>query len=254
MRRDYRIDRRAAGNGLSVASTFTGGPVSLYDWEARESQYRAAIGDGPLGNDSTITLACCVRVYGIEDQHNQQRIWINGSRGSLRGFYMEVLSGLCHFRVNVGPPDLVASSPPYVFVNGDVGKDILFTGTYDGGFVRLYRQGVQVGFGTPATGYVAPTSPDRPQVGQENGGDWCYDIGIIGVAASDTTIVNPVTHYNACVAANNLVGFTGCTNLWQGSGSSYGGNPWPDAVGSSDFAYNSPLGPAAELIELNWAS
>lgn len=248
-----RLSRRD-GNGslISAPPAYT---IGLKDFEANNSYYKStSLGDAPQGS-TTMSIAVAFRVDTIPDSTNQQNCFITGSRAAPRGYYFECISGRARFQLSDGGA-LGVVAPLYFFAGSDEGKCMLFHGTYDGAVVRMYRQGVEVGLGTAAAGYTAPDPLlDQPHIGSNYGGDRVYSLSLIGVACSDTTIVNPATHYAAVVAAGNMVGFTGCTQMWVASNSNNGSGPWAASVGSTGMIQGGVgTGPTAAIITPNWAS
>lgn len=219
---------------------------AIYDLESIDNFYddvnRVTSLTGPNGS-TTMTVCGLMRADGIPGAapSNQQCLYQVGSTNSgPLGYGYDLMcevNGTIDF--TIATPSGNVSSPSYTFVGGDVGKDILFHGTYDGSFVRLYRQGIEVGNGTAASGYIAPTHPaGHISLGAYNSSNRPYNISLIGIGSSDTTVIaDPLAHLNACKAAGNLIAFPGCTHMWRMSDAPGGVTPLPALVGPLDMTW-----------------
>lgn len=97
-----------------------------------------------------------------------------------------------------------ANTPSSGIVAGDIGKNLLYTATWDGPntTARLYAKRVQVGTGSPLTGGFAPDTAAKPMIGRSDGGFPSDGIAVLGVylAAGIATLAQVQAQFDDVMA------------------------------------------------------
>jgi hypothetical protein len=175
---------------------------------------------------ATMTISVLIYVAAVPTVYNQQTIMVLGANGSGQ-FSVNAFGAVIFGRVVTNIP--AAYDSGYLVVAGDVGKYLLMTYTFDGVNITGYRQGV-VQVATPTAGAVLPNTVGT-SLGGAYGGSCCYELGVAGMAFSNTTVIAaPLTHYNNVVTAGDMVGFTGATHLWKTSYMNFTELSWRDSI------------------------
>ena len=196
----------------------------LSGWSGSNT-FRSAAGTGPTGSE-TMAVGVALRVDAVPSgvqfifAHNQT---VAG------GFYIFSSGANVHFVVFNGAGSDIASSA-YTIVAGDVGDMHTFLGTYSGGKVRLFHNGVQAGTDVTTTGYTAPTGAMQTAIGTRGDASGpATDYTILGALASDEsapTIAQAQHWHDTVRGRQRIVSFpqAGTTFMWARNPGAF--SPW----------------------------
>ena len=208
-------------------------------------------GEGPPGG-SAFTCWALVRDFGSGTGA------VFGQAGSISPTTGWVLGmpGSTTISMRVGNGSAVVASPAYTFGAADLNAWTVFHGVIDvaGGFVRLYRNGVQVGTGTAITAF-APASGVRTGIGCRHGGGNPFTRGAIGGAGAVDVVMTGAeiaTHYAAIVAAGASVLPGVGTNTWNYA-TANAGPTWPYTGTGPNGILNEAGSVTKATYPLNWS-
>ena len=226
-RHDRRSPSKFVATGMATLNNFDNYPTT----PNRVGDYENRVTIPALTN--TMTLSVLAYFEAVPTVYNGQTICQMGT-SALGWMGITAFGGIVRARVNTSSGTYTAT---YVVGAGDVGKYVLLTSTFDGANINLYRQGV-LQTSTPTAGTVIANTTGMCCGGQY-GGDGCYEIGVVGWAFSNTTVIaSPSTHYNQCVTAGDFTSFTGADYAWKASSMRFVQSSWPPIVGSTSLSIN----------------
>lgn len=209
----YRSSRRGSARGGGPV-----GPTSLVGVSgavAATNYYQSVSGEGPPGGDA---YTFWVLLWDRADASSTHVVAARStSSGGTQGWRFVVSSaGAITFRVGNGSASVL--SPAYTLGAADLSAWTVFHGVIDvsGGFLRLYRNGVQVGSGTALAAY-SPQATNTAIASRNNGGEPLTRGEVGGMGAVDAVMSGAeiAAHYASIVAAGRSVLPGVGSNTWN---------------------------------------